>query len=259
MCAALASGGWERRGRLIPCPLPFSSPTFAQPAWRPAPSRAHPRARRPACLGYLRAPPEPARPASSEAALRGGGSSGRRGAALARVDTRRRSGRSSLRLRRSRCALCARRARHNLPSRPCDTTSSKRARCFLGMKILPARWQSRGAPPDRTPSAAHRGPRALPGLPALVAGAPVSPSVSSHVLPTCPATQGPRRPSSSTSYLPQYSLLRGLGTPKASPWTVSSCPASICRPLPHSLPDLTLSHLPGQPQPGIPTCRLLPA
>lgn len=185
VCAALASGGWERRGRLIPCPLPFSSPTFAQPAWRPAPSRAHPRARRPACLGYLRAPPEPARPASSEAALRGGGSSGRRGAALARVDTRRRSGRSSLRLRRSRCALCARRARHNLPSRPCDTTSSKRARCFLGMKILPARWQSRGAPPDRTPSAAHRGPRALPGLPALHRPpgwrAPQSP-------PRCPAT-----------------------------------------------------------------------
>lgn len=87
--------------------------------------------------GYLRARPEPARPASSEAALRGGGSSGRRGAALARVDTRRRSGRSSLRLRRSLCALCARRARHSLPSRPCDTTSSKRARCFLGMKILP--------------------------------------------------------------------------------------------------------------------------
>lgn len=79
------------------------------------------------------------------------------------------------------------------------------------------------------------------------------------MLPTCPATQGPRRPSSSTSYLPQHSLLGGLGTPKASPWTVSSCPASVCRPLPRSLPDLTLSHLPGQPRPGIPTARLLPA
>lgn len=88
---------------------------------------------------YLRKPPGPAWQPSSEGVLRGGGSSGRRGAALARVDTRRRSGLSSLRLRRSRWALCARRARHSLPSRPCDTTSSKRARCFLGMKILPRR------------------------------------------------------------------------------------------------------------------------
>lgn len=85
---------------------------------------------------YLRGPPGPVRPPSSEAAFRGGGSSGRRGAALARVDTKRRSGRSSLRLRRKRCAPCALRARHSLPSRPCDTTSSKRALCFLGMKIL---------------------------------------------------------------------------------------------------------------------------
>lgn len=90
----------------------------------------------PASHAYLRGPPGPVRPPSNEAAFRGGGSSGRRGAALARVDTRRRSGRSSLRLRRKRCAPCALRARHSLPSRPWDTTSSKRARCFLGMKIL---------------------------------------------------------------------------------------------------------------------------
>lgn len=102
----------------------------------------------PASHAYLRGPPGPARPPSSEAAFRGGGSSGRRGAALARVDTKRRSGRSSLRLRRKRCAPCALRARHSLPSRPCDTTSSKRARCFLGMKIL----QSEHRPPSQARS-----------------------------------------------------------------------------------------------------------
>lgn len=91
------------------------------------------------------------RPPSREAALRGGGSSGRRGAALARVDTRRRSGRSSLRLRRKRCAPCALRARHSLPSRPCDTTSSKRARCFLGMKILQSEGRSRARPLTKAP------------------------------------------------------------------------------------------------------------
>lgn len=104
-------------------------------------------------------PPGPARPPSREAALRGGGSSGRRGAALARVDTRRRSGRSSLRLRRSPCAPCARRARHNLPSRPCDTTSSKRARCFLGMKILPARTAESGRAPRPRPDRAKPLPK----------------------------------------------------------------------------------------------------
>lgn len=100
---------------------------------------------------YLRGPPGPVRPPSSEAALRGGGSSGRRGAALARVDTRRRSGRSSLRLRRKRCAPCALRARHSLPSRPCDTTSSKRARCFLGMKILQSEGCSQVRPLTKAP------------------------------------------------------------------------------------------------------------
>lgn len=124
---------------------------------------------------YLRAPPGPARPPTSKEALRGGGSSGRRGAALARVDTRRRSGRSSLRLRRSRCAPWARRARHSLPRRPCDTTSSKRARCFLGMKILPARTAESGRVPGPRISA-NRGPKARPrgrrpGLSRLFPGA----------------------------------------------------------------------------------------
>lgn len=80
---------------------------FAPRPPRPLPSTPSPTDQRrlqpvPARPGYLRAPPGPGRPPSREAALRGGGSSGRRGAALARVDTRRRSGRSSLRLRRSR-------------------------------------------------------------------------------------------------------------------------------------------------------------
>lgn len=113
-----------------------------------------------ACRAYLRGPPGPVRPPSSEVAFRGGGSSGRRGAALARVDTKRRSGRSSLRLRRKRCAPCALRARHSLPSRPCDTTSSKRARCFLGIKILQGKdrpTSESGAVPDYIPKAPPSG------------------------------------------------------------------------------------------------------
>lgn len=140
-------------------PAPTPRPRALCPDLHPSPpTRRHPRPL-PASPAYLRVPPGPARPPSSEAALRGGGSSGRRGAALARVDTRRRSGRSSLRLRRSRCAPCARRARQSLPSRPCDTTSSKRARCFLGMKILPARTAESGRAPRPRPDRAKPRPK----------------------------------------------------------------------------------------------------
>lgn len=59
-----------------------------------------------------------------------------RGTELARVDTSRRSWWSSLRLRRRRLVWCSLLVRHSLLMRLCDTTSSKRCRCFLGMKIL---------------------------------------------------------------------------------------------------------------------------
>lgn len=59
-----------------------------------------------------------------------------RGTELARVDTSSLSWWSSLRLRRRRLLCCSLLERHSLLIRLCDTTSSKRCRCFLGMKIL---------------------------------------------------------------------------------------------------------------------------
>lgn len=60
-----------------------------------------------------------------------------RGTELARVETRRRSGWSSLRLRRKLARLGSLKLRPlRRPIRLWDTTSSKRSRCFLGMKIL---------------------------------------------------------------------------------------------------------------------------
>lgn len=59
-----------------------------------------------------------------------------RGTELARVDTRSRSWWSSLRLRRRRWLCCSLLERQSLLMRLCDTTSSNRCRCFLGMKIL---------------------------------------------------------------------------------------------------------------------------
>ena len=60
-----------------------------------------------------------------------------RGTELARVDTSRRSGWSSLRLRRRRLRLGSLKLRPLMRLiRLWDTTSSKRSRCFLGMKIL---------------------------------------------------------------------------------------------------------------------------
>lgn len=60
-----------------------------------------------------------------------------RGTELALVETSRRSGWSSLRLRRSRLRLGSLKLRpFSRPIRLWDTTSSKRSRCFLGMKIL---------------------------------------------------------------------------------------------------------------------------
>lgn len=134
-----------------PCPPKYPLPRTPTQARSGDVPCYHPHA----CHAYLRGPPGPVRPPSSEVAFRGGGSSGRRGAALARVDTKRRSGRSSLRLRRKRCAPCALRARHSLPSRPCDTTSSKRARCFLGMKILQGEDQPLSQAPSLTTFLKH--------------------------------------------------------------------------------------------------------
>lgn len=62
-----------------------------------------------------------------------------RGTELARVETRSRSWWSSLRLRRSRLLCCSLLERQSLLIRLCDTTSSNRCRCFLGMKILEKR------------------------------------------------------------------------------------------------------------------------
>lgn len=60
-----------------------------------------------------------------------------RGTELARVETRRRSGWSSLRLRRRWLRLGSLKLRPlSRLIRLWDTTSSKRSRCFLGMKIL---------------------------------------------------------------------------------------------------------------------------
>lgn len=60
-----------------------------------------------------------------------------RGTELARVETRRRSGWSSLRLRRRWLRLGSLKLRPlSRPIRLWLTTSSKRSRCFLGMKIL---------------------------------------------------------------------------------------------------------------------------
>lgn len=60
-----------------------------------------------------------------------------RGTELARVETRRRSGWSSLRLRRRRLRLGSLKLRPlSRLIRLWETTSSKRSRCFLGMKIL---------------------------------------------------------------------------------------------------------------------------
>lgn len=60
-----------------------------------------------------------------------------RGTELARVDTRSRSGWSSLRLRRRRLRLGSLKLRPLIRLiRLWETTSSKRSRCFLGMKIL---------------------------------------------------------------------------------------------------------------------------
>lgn len=86
---------------------------------------------------YLRAAPEATLLVMSEVVLRRLllSSSWLRGTELARVDTSSRSWWSSLRLRRRRL-LCSLLERHSLLMRLCDTTSSKRCRCFLGMKIL---------------------------------------------------------------------------------------------------------------------------
>lgn len=60
-----------------------------------------------------------------------------RGTELARVETRRRSGWSSLRLRRRWLRLGSLKLRPLIrPIRLWETTSSKRSRCFLGIKIL---------------------------------------------------------------------------------------------------------------------------
>lgn len=60
-----------------------------------------------------------------------------RGTELARVETRRRSGWSSLRLRRRWLRLGSLKLRPLIRLiRLWETTSSKRSRCFLGMKIL---------------------------------------------------------------------------------------------------------------------------
>lgn len=60
-----------------------------------------------------------------------------RGTELARVETRRRSGWSSLRLRRRWLRLGSLKLRpFSRLIRLWETTSSKRSRCFLGMKIL---------------------------------------------------------------------------------------------------------------------------
>lgn len=83
-------------------------------------------------------------PAISEVVLRmpraGGGtpsSAWVRGTELARVETRRRSGWSSLRLRRRWLRLGSLKLRPlSRLIRLWETTSSKRSRCFLGMKIL---------------------------------------------------------------------------------------------------------------------------
>lgn len=87
---------------------------------------------------YLRAAPEGTLLVMSEVLFRRLllASSWLRGTELARVDTRSRSWWSSLRLRRSRLLCCWLLERHSLLIRLCDTTSSKRCRCFLGMKIL---------------------------------------------------------------------------------------------------------------------------
>lgn len=86
---------------------------------------------------YLRAAPEATLLVMSEVVFRRLllSSSWLRGTELARVDTSSRSWWSSLRLRRRRL-LCSLLERQSLLMRLCDTTSSKRCRCFLGMKIL---------------------------------------------------------------------------------------------------------------------------
>lgn len=88
--------------------------------------------------GYLRAAPEATLLVRSEVVLRRLLliSSWLRGTELARVDTSSRSWWSSLRLRRRRLLCCWLLERHSLLIRLCDTTSSNRCRCFLGMKIL---------------------------------------------------------------------------------------------------------------------------
>lgn len=87
---------------------------------------------------YLRAAPEATLLVMSEVVFRRLllSSSWLRGTELARVDTSSRSWWSSLRLRRRRLLCCSLLERHSLLIRLCDTTSSKRCRCFLGMKIL---------------------------------------------------------------------------------------------------------------------------
>lgn len=87
---------------------------------------------------YLRAAPEATLLVRSEVVLRRLLliSSWLRGTELARVDTSSRSWWSSLRLRRRRLLCCWLLERHSLLIRLCDTTSSNRCRCFLGMKIL---------------------------------------------------------------------------------------------------------------------------
>lgn len=241
-----------------PCPTPLNIPypatrQVSSPATAPSAqvSIASPRidqeapaaGARPPHPGYLRTPPVPARQPSREAALRGGGSSGRRGAALARVDTRRRSGRSSLRLRRSLCALWARRARHSLPSRPCDTTSSKRARCFLGMKILPATTEESGHVPRLCPDGCKprpkgASPRAQPSAQGCLglSRSPLSLPLSAQ---TCaPTGWGHTRAVARGSLYPSPLPwpLGDLNTPQSPPWTTSSPSlSSFLWPVLHSL------------------------
>lgn len=260
----------------VPLLLTYPTPPPARcPAPRPrplprSPSRAHALTRRrlqpvpvPPHPGYLRTPPVPARQPSSEAALRGGGSSGRRGAALARVDTRRRSGRSSLRLRRSLCALCARRARHSLPSRPCDTTSSKRARCFLGMKILPATTEESGHVPRLCPDRCKPRPKGASPWAQPSAQGCLGLSRSPLSLPLGAQTCAPtgwghtRAVARGSLHRPPYSGLWGTSIPP-KPALDQVLPEPVflsaaCPPLPHLMP----LYLTGQPQPGIPTTHLL--